>query len=77
MDSRSRPDLGSGRRSFLKGSALATGAFYINARFPLGMLRGEINGEDVHPLTIWHFGDRITESEYHTLMRVAHEPKPF
>jgi len=41
MDSRSRPDLGSGRRSFLKGSALATGAFYINARFPLGMLRGD------------------------------------
>ena len=43
----------------------------------LGMLRGEINGADAAPLTIWHFGDRISEAEYNSLIAVANSPKPF
>lgn len=43
----------------------------------LGMLRAEINGTTAEPLTVWHWGDRISEAEYDTLLRVANSPKPF
>ncbi len=43
----------------------------------LGMLRAEINGEPIEPLTVWHWGSFISAHEYEMLMAVTNEPKPF
>jgi hypothetical protein len=43
----------------------------------LGMLMAEIDGQPATPESVWHSGDVISEAEYRTLLRIAHEPKPF
>lgn len=43
----------------------------------LGMLDAEINGFPADPLQVWTSGDRISEDEYHALIRAASETPPF
>lgn len=43
----------------------------------LGILLAEIANIPADPLQVWTSGDRITEQEYHALLKAAHEPKPF